>query len=184
MTLQEAKVWCKVDLEEDNALITMLIRAARQWFEAACDRSFTVRTWLLALPYFPWRGIELPYPPSEVVAIEYLDTGGNLQTLDPAVYVLNVGVLPARIQLVFTQAWPATTQDPAAVQITFRSTGENDDRLEMARAGILMLVAFWYIHRGDDQQDARTPDATAMMQPGRIPPQVQALAITAGSYRF
>lgn len=175
LTLAEGKLWLKQDVSEDDALIAANLKAAREWFETACDRAFVEATWRLYLPYFP-AVIELPYPPLvSVVSVTYLDQDEVLQTLSQDVYDVVTSRTPGLLQLASGQAWPIVAYRPEAVCVTFQS-GRDAQVPEMVKAGIKMLAAFWYENRGDLQSSA------AGDRP--VPMAVQNIAIAAGSHRF
>lgn len=49
VTLDEAKLWCKVDAADDDDLLTALITAARQSAEDYTRRAFITQSWKLSL---------------------------------------------------------------------------------------------------------------------------------------
>ena len=57
VTIAQAKAQCRVVTDQDDALIAMLITAARQHCEKQTGRSFLQQTWRLSLDRFPsiWR---------------------------------------------------------------------------------------------------------------------------------
>lgn len=173
VTLAEAKLWIRQDYSQgtvEDAMVSGLITAAREWFENAMDRSLLEKVWRLKLPWF-CNVIELPYPPlSSVVSITYLDADGATQTLATTIYNVVTATTPARIELASEQTWPVTDVHPEAVTVSFRVG--TDAAPEMVKAGIKMLVAYWYGFRGDEE---RTP---------KPPASIDAIVITARSYRF
>jgi hypothetical protein len=110
---------------------------------------------------FPCR-IELAKPPLiEVLSITYIDSNGDVQTMDEADYhvVRKVGPKCRRsvIELVEGGSWPSTRLQADAVTVTYRAgyveepgvspevTNVPDDLLE----GICMRAASYYAHRSD-----------------------------------
>jgi uncharacterized phiE125 gp8 family phage protein len=59
VSLQEAKQHCRVDISEDDALISGYIKSARQQAEQICRRAFMPQTWQIALDKFPMPGINI-----------------------------------------------------------------------------------------------------------------------------
>ena len=53
MSLTEAKLHLRVEVTDDDALITALISAARQYAETLTQRQFVTATWKLVLDSFP-----------------------------------------------------------------------------------------------------------------------------------
>jgi hypothetical protein len=111
LSLAVAKGFLRVEITDDDALISTLITAARYRCEAINNRSYVTTSWQLTLDYFPpyssrsmallppaivggysdrnyWLNlsdiaIELPYPPLlAVTSITYLDQSGASRSLD------------------------------------------------------------------------------------------------------
>ncbi len=194
ISLPEAKLFLRQDIPDDDTLIQSLITAARQWFEVATDRQFCSGAWRVKLPGFypgggsgwpvtawgvgwngwgcgPWGRIELPYPPLvSVSSVQYLDAGNVAQTLATTVYNVVTSRTPGAIELAFGQTWPVTYTHPEAVTITFvAGHGDSSQVPELVKAGIKLLMAHWYDHRGDT---------------ATVPMAVEAIATASGSKRF
>ena len=142
VTLTEAKAWARVELSDDDSLITDIIQAARERVEADLKRALITQTKTLFFMAFPWSGyyslairgvglnpwwfpfaqgvIELPYPMLQAVtSVQYLDTNGTLQTIDPSQYVYTANATPGRIQPAYGTVWPVARPQIDAVQITY-----------------------------------------------------------------
>lgn len=76
ITLQEAKDWCKIDVGDDDALITELITGARQICELHSNTSFIERT-VTATIYNGLGRINLPYGPV-TSDVAYTDEDDNV----------------------------------------------------------------------------------------------------------
>ena len=84
VTLAEAKLHLRVDVADDDALITALITAARQRAEFITHRTLITTTWELSQDAFGC-ALRLQYPRVIAVsALTYLDSAGVLQTLAPS----------------------------------------------------------------------------------------------------
>jgi uncharacterized phiE125 gp8 family phage protein len=134
--LQDVKDFARVDNLEDDDMLSSLLMTAREAAELITRRAFLTQTWRLTAYEFPrglgngiWRfggrnskrcEIALPYPPLQsVTSIEYLDSGGVLQTMDPADYIVHTDSEPGRITLPELAIWPVTAWVADAVTITF-----------------------------------------------------------------
>lgn len=82
VTLDEAKLHLKIDIDDDNELIEALITASWQAVEKYLRRSIMPQTWELVTDYD--NGVVLPYPP--VLEIVSVATNGHL--IDPDKYHL------------------------------------------------------------------------------------------------
>jgi len=165
VSLEEAKAHARVFVEDDDAYLGLLIRAARRHCEGRCNRSFAVQTYALTLDGFPafdlssYRRpgrirpgpIELPRPPLvSVESIAYVDADGVDQVLDPARYRVSPGT-PGRVQSAAGEGWPATQDGDDAVSIRYVAGWPAEELPEDAKLALLMLVGHWY--------DTRTPVA-------------------------
>lgn len=123
--LDEAKVWCRLEHNEDDALITLLIQAARQRFMEISGRSAGRQSLELRLDRFPVcaGAIVLPFPPVlSVESVKYYDTDGSLQTYgegSPTSWLEDFGSEPARIEPFYGTYWPATAPVSGAVRVCY-----------------------------------------------------------------
>ncbi|RRA48994.1 head-tail connector protein [Acidipila sp. EB88] len=177
VTLELAKAHLRVDITDDDTLITAYISAARQYAERLTNRAFFNQTWRLSLDHFPvyrcggtlpTRGrddfysgayynelaIRLPIPRCQSVAsITYLDVAGVQQTLSPSAYYVDTTSQPARIVPLPGAFWPYT-QDylPGSVQVTYVAGSYGDGATvntcpQSVVLAILMLVGHFYDNR-------------------------------------
>lgn len=177
ITLAQARKQCKVDAEgsppthEDDDLITIYMKAAREWCEkflgaqiapSIAEMAFTSFTDTIAIEGGPVAG---------VVGISYFDEDGTFLAVDPAVYALDTTEQVAVIRLNTDQAWPTTN-------------GENDN--------IKIQYALGYSIPGDSPQDAPLPSSVkaaillllAHLYKNRESTVEQALSVTPMGVRF
>jgi uncharacterized phiE125 gp8 family phage protein len=176
VTLDDAKAWCRIEIDDDDDLVQGLIVAAREWCETYLKRSFVPRQYLFTIDYFPnrlvffpstivWENyfmnsrlypyaqaqiIFLPKPPLvSVDEVQYYDTEGNLQSLDPTAYLWNKGT-PARLAPQPGTMWPSTQDRINGVQITYTAGVDmaNTPFVPWAvQVAVKELVATWYRNR-------------------------------------
>lgn len=171
VTLTEAKAHIRVDITDDDALITSLIVAAREHVESLTRTQFMPATWRLSLDGFPpayrLRGafyrqepegtdIILPRPPlTAVSSIKYYDTSGVLQTASTDLYAAQTDETPGRVTLKYGQIWPDAQDIANAVQVLYTagySTGSDATVSRSAvpqsiKQAIFLLVGHWYENR-------------------------------------
>lgn len=178
VTLTEAKLHCKIEQSDEDALIESLISAAREWCEAYCNRAIGLQTIELALPAFA-DPIEVPRPPLRTVdSIRYLDTDGALQTLATDVYRVIDGSdsRPALLEIAPNKSVPSTDTSAAAVRVRYQAgwdiAGSPADEVpEGIKAAIKLIVGDLYEHREArlDMQTYDNPTARMLLAPFWVP---------------
>jgi uncharacterized phiE125 gp8 family phage protein len=151
VTLAEAKAQCRVDIADDDTLITGLISAARTTVEDMAHRALVSQCWRLSLGRWPAVDyISLPLPPlQEVDSIIYTDQDGNETTWAAANYIVDDISEPGRIVLAHGANWPGATLAPAnAIEIDFvAGYGSASDVPAVWKQAILLLIGHWYENR-------------------------------------
>lgn len=120
LTLAEAKLHCRVDGTDEDALITALIIAAREQAEHETGRALVTQTWELVLDAFPEAFVLRKSPVQSVTSLKYLDSAtGAEQTLDPADYLLDKDSEPSYVVPAYGKAWPYSREVPNAVRVRY-----------------------------------------------------------------
>ena len=148
VTLAEAKLHCRVDIGDDDALINALITAARQKCEHETGRALMSQTWEKTLDAFP-DAIELPNPPvSSIVSVNYMDVHGVEQTLASASCTLDNASDNSLHYLVpaYGHAWPDTLPDINVVKVRY-AAGYADASHVPATLKAWMLMAIGTLYR-------------------------------------
>lgn len=151
VTIEEAKLHLRVDLEEENPYIAGLVSAARAWVENLCGRQLLTATWVHRLDGFPGTGtILLPVSPVQsITSVAYTDIAGDSQTVSSSVYDSDLNSSIPQIFLKDGQSWPSAQSITNAITVTFVA-GYGDNRADVpacARSAILMLVGTLYRNR-------------------------------------
>ncbi|WP_425404618.1 head-tail connector protein [Hwanghaeella sp.] len=152
VSLEEAKEWLYVEHSDDDALISSLIRSARQEVERMTRRKLISQTLAQVLPCFPCGEIILEAAPVDAasVVVTYLDADGAEQTLNaPRVFERN-GV--TRVWPNVNDGWPETLEGADAVTVEFTAGWSDVAALEadaepLIRA-VKTIVAQDYDERG------------------------------------
>lgn len=119
ITLSEAKDQLRLEISDDDTLVTSLIVSAREYAEHTTRRQFVTATWKLVLDKFPDE-ISVPLPPLQsITSIQYTDTDGTQQTLASSEYTVDTASEPARICPSFGNDWPSTRDEKNALEVTF-----------------------------------------------------------------
>jgi hypothetical protein len=171
VSLSDAKLHLRVDVSDDDALITALISAARQAAEMLTGRQIVTARWKLVLDSFPGpslmgsfasstagdpfslpgHAILLPKSPvASVVSIQYLDMSGIWQTMPATDYTVDAACEPARITPVFGKIWPISLPQIASVAVTFDAGyGSAASVPEGIKAWMKLRIDSLYNHRGE-----------------------------------
>jgi Phage gp6-like head-tail connector protein len=194
--LATAKNFLRVSTNQDDLLIPILIAAAVEAVEAYTGRSVATRSYQQCLDCFPsyvdGTTSQLAYPPNyysaplystalwnysqqiklfappliEVLAVNYVDADGHIQTLDPSTYTVDTASEPARIFPNPGLTWPPTAYVPNAVQIEFiagynTNPSSNGDVPQALYLAVLMMTAHFYENRGE--QAAEMPKIVQLL---------------------
>ena len=162
--MADAKTWFRVDIDDEDDLVTSLIGAARATVETAARRVLIQQTWRLALDAWPAARIDgaRPFAPAgapvkipfaQVLAIDTIrvfDAFGVATVVAASSYSL-VGA-PNAARLLFTSAppTPGRPADGIEIDVVAGYGAAPSDVPQPLRQAILMLVANWFEHRGDD----------------------------------
>lgn len=163
VSLDEAKLHCRVDGNDEDTLIAGLIVQAREWAERFTRRALITQTWrgwLCEFPYLPvrlgesgwWYPIKIPKGPvTSIESIAYTDRDGNDQVLDASAYKLHAKSVN-RFPLVSTAygtTWPTARAEANSVRIQFTAGhGSTDINVPQSiREAIKFHIAWHYDNR-------------------------------------
>lgn len=135
VTLAEAKLHLRVDIADDDALISGFITAAREWAENLTNLSWAQQTLEMAVDGFNHQLCLLQGPVSEVVSVVYEDADGNEQTASATLYRLGTDQYGNDVlTLKPGMSWPAANGMPGSVRIRYK-TGPEPSGLPPAYVG-------------------------------------------------
>ena len=158
VTLAEAKLHARIDVSDDDDLVTSMIVAARQSAEQITERALALQTVTLYLDDWPAGGdVELPRPPlAAISSVQYVDGAGDLQVIDSANYAVDTNRDQDRAWLLpaYGYEWPAVLAVANAVRVTYTCGYTQAACPAAIKAYILASVAAMYAQRevaGDRQ---------------------------------
>lgn len=188
LALADVKAHCRIDSDDtsQDANLTIMMVAARQYAEKYTGRSLMTQKWMAVADGFPgwyplvgapWnayapamtllrheeeRVIKLGRGPVQSVeSIKYVDTSGVLQTLDPLTYVFDNSDLVQRVAPVFGSFWPVAQRQMASVKINFTAGVDTASLVPQSFLNwILVRVATAYGH----------PEAEEIVARGKLQP--------------
>jgi uncharacterized phiE125 gp8 family phage protein len=100
-------------------LIQDKILAVRTMVELIYDLALITQTWTMYLDWFPDCIEIFKRPVQSVTSIKYLDGAGVFQTVDPALYWVDLNARPPRIVRSQNASWPYVQPRPSAVAVEF-----------------------------------------------------------------
>lgn len=172
VSLAEVKTHLRVDHNDDDTLINVLIAAATDHLDGyggILGKCLMRQKWRISADRFISQDIRIPF--SEIVSVEvkYINSTQQELVLAPADYELLEDSLGAFIHL--SPAFPnvdlANTQDPAWVEVTLgaEEVAEVPDSIIVA---MKMMIAHWYEHRsGESLNRGLPPGVEIMLAPHR-----------------
>ncbi len=168
ITLSEAKLFLRVDSTIEDAIITALIKAARQYVENYTWRPLCTQIWKLNLDKSDVKeyiGISQA-PVQSITHIKYFDESKVQQTLSTGSYQADVLNEPARVKI---NTIPGIFDMMNACEIQFVcGYGVAASVPESIKQAMLLMIGHWYEHR-----EAVTVSGSKGMQP--VPMAVQAI---------
>ncbi len=148
VSLDEAKLHCRVDDSTDDLLISSLILAARLHVERSLDIALISQSWSLYLDNWPDATfVETPIAPLiSVDAVRVYGADGAPTTVDPADYIVDGASRRPRIARHGGAGWPRPGRALNGIEIAFTAGygPEPEDTPMPVRQAIRMLVAHWY----------------------------------------
>ena len=146
VTLEEAKVQCRIENTFEDDEITGIIIAARIQAQLNLNRAIITQTIDSYYDCFQ-NFFELP-PLQSVSSITYLDSNGDSQTLATSQYVVDSKSIPARVTPAYGVSWPSTYDQTNAVTIQFiAGYGAASDVPESIKQWIKLQVSHYFDNR-------------------------------------
>lgn len=150
VSLSTAKLHCKIDVNDDDSLVSALITTARRWCESRLGQQLITATRKLYLDGFPCHEIVLPYAPlQEVSSVTYVDTAGTTQTWSSTLYDVDAVSKPGRIRPKWSQVWPFARSQMNSICVTYTcGYGLTEASVPASiRQAMLLLIGHLYENR-------------------------------------
>jgi len=147
VTIEEAKQHLNLSSSDNahNAIIAQYIAAARLQFETDCSLALITRDMRLRLPSF----CEFRFPVGPLVSIasvEYIDSNGDLQTLDESAYVADTANDAFRM-VTWSTPSVADRWDAVAINYTIGKANTQSEVNPLAKSAILLMVGYYFENR-------------------------------------
>lgn len=149
VSVGELKRFLRIDHDDEDLDLPPLISAARDDVETYLRRQLLPATWVLSLD--TWQDpIRLPRPPTlAVLSVQYYDTSGVVQPLDPLGYYVDLISQPARVCLASHLTVPSVQEDRLnPITITYQAGYASSTHIPPAiRHAIKLLAGAFYENR-------------------------------------
>lgn len=120
ISVAEAKLHCRIDGSDEDALVADLIKSAREAAEHETGRRFVRQTWEATFDGFASALRLWPSQVLAVVSVNYVDLNGVLQAVSATDYALDNAGFPAWLKPAYGLEWPATLDVMNAVNVRYR----------------------------------------------------------------
>ena len=151
VSVEEAKLHLRVSTAADDALISSLITAAREYVESHLRRALVTQVWDLYLDGFPaGEEIELAMPPLRAVeSVTFFRDDGTSGVMSSLEYMVDAVGEPGAVVLAKGAGWPTVELRPRnGVRVRFEAGyGGAGDVPEGIRQAIKLLVGGLYENR-------------------------------------
>lgn len=144
ITLEQAKLHARVDTDDDDALLTLMISAARQIAERKTGRVLRASTWEWALKCGVYAALNLPLAPCSgvtAVSVDGTEVDAALYNFTPSGNGANEAPLLARLELL--PGFPAGDE----MTVTLTAGWPVDAIPKSLQQWMLTRVSTWYEQR-------------------------------------
>lgn len=165
ITIEEAREHLRVDITDDDVLISSLITAAREYCEKYQNRALITQTRELYLDSWPDASyIELRSPLASVTHIKYYGTDDTEYTMAATDYFVDTKSFVGLVGLGYGKSWPTTTLR-SFNGIVVRYVCGVDTVDQMVKAGMLLLIGWMYENReaASEKNFAEVPFGTKVL---------------------
>jgi len=121
ISLDEAKLHCRIDGNDEDAYIESLVAAAREYVEATLGRVLMPATFEAQFDSWPPSPFELPRSPlRSVTSVKWLSDLDVESTVNSTEYRVDTASVPGRVILKSGKAWPAgVLAEVGAIRVRF-----------------------------------------------------------------
>lgn len=152
VSLQQAKVHCRVDSGDEDDLIEGLIGAAvshLDGYTGILGRCLMEQTWRQDFDRFA-RCMRLPLQASSLSSVTYRNAAGQVITIADTNYGLKSDALGSYLRFENGYSFPSGLYEAGAVTVNFKSGAIAAEGVPKAICqAILLMVGHWYVNRED-----------------------------------
>lgn len=169
LEIQEVKAYLRLNDVEDtleDAYLSALITAARDYCEGFQNRAYITQTWQLSFDYWPSRVIELPKGSLQAInGVTYKNSEGVERSLiENTDYVYSTRGLFGRLTPANAKTWPPFVPFPLDAVVIDYTCGYGSEATSVPPKVIQamkLLISHWYEHRTPLSETGQAPDELA-----------------------
>ena len=154
ITLAEAKQHLRVDVTDDDALITILIIGAREACENFIHGKLITQTWEVELDAWPTDQSPVLIPIEPLISVQSVKWADDLNTVTTMTvatdYLVDTDSEPGRLVLPPNNNWPGNSLwpvSPIKINLTAGFGADETKVPQLYRLGMFMTLAHWYENR-------------------------------------
>jgi uncharacterized phiE125 gp8 family phage protein len=145
VTLEEAKLQCRVDSSDEDTLLNGLIAAATDYVELYTGRAIVSQTWELVLDDFSDAMLIPKGPVSSITSVKYIDVDDVEQTISSSNYTLDGVSDPQWLVKASDYTWPEVADGVNNVIIRFVAGYATVP--PSIKHAVLLLIGQWFDSR-------------------------------------
>src|SRR5215207_7626049 len=89
VSVEEAKLQCRIDHDDDDHLLELMVEAATGHHQRVTGRAFVTQTWRSYFPAFGFEPLWFPIRPVQsITSVAYYDAANTSQTVGAELYAL------------------------------------------------------------------------------------------------
>ncbi|KGM99579.1 phage head-tail connector protein [Clostridium botulinum] len=174
ITLEEAKHHLRIDGNDDDLLISSLVKQAREWCEDFQNRKYTTQTLEVVLDTFP-NGNAIVFnsisPVQKVESIKYYDADRQEHLFDESSYIVDLDGFVNRVVLNRGEHWPKIElQSVNAVRIRLVvGYGDSGDKVpEAIKWAMILQMKLLYDDYRPEEKNKLEEARNALLSMNRV----------------
>lgn len=157
LSLEDAKTHLKVEHNDEDDYITLLIEAAQEVAEkylqlklVDCVGVQKISSFFISDTDYDFSIPLLINPVSEVISIKYLDESREEKVLSTDIYGVDLTSIIPCIYLKNNKTWPNTLKERNSISIELRVGYDDCTKVPKSiKAAMILMIANWYTKRED-----------------------------------
>lgn len=168
VTLEEAKIYLRVDVEDENALIMAIVDAAEKHVEQFTGRILIKRSFELVYDQVS-SPIEIPKSPlQEVSKIEVISEAGVKTEVPASIYDVDISGMRGRVRLKPGCAWPEHRGFASFIITVEAGYGQAADVPQALKQAVLAATAVLFESRGEMDREKIHSAVAALCLPFKV----------------